>query len=322
MKHWFRHEERGAGSDRPLTPAARSLWPQNGSTIRLNSEFIRGILATMSLDRPTDMDQATVLPTHVRQPAVDCLSDFLVHSVESARAVDQPFFHLELERVFPDDDYAQILTLMPEASDYRPMHGRSKGHDLADGTHTRVKIDLFPEYIRNLPPKKRDLWGVVGRALCSLEVKRAFIRRLAPGLSKRFGKNFAGVGMYPVPVLTRDVPGYLITPHTDTRWKGITVQLYLPKDDANTDVGTIFHQKLPDGSLPKKAQMRFARNTGYAFAVGDDTWHSAEVVHNRIETRDSILLTFFVDRGPLRILRNRGKRVGNFVVNEIRQIWR
>ena len=56
---------------------------------------------------------------------------------------------------------------MPEATDYRPMHGRSKGHDLTDGTHTRVKIDLFPEYIRNLPPEKRALWDVVGRALCS-----------------------------------------------------------------------------------------------------------------------------------------------------------
>jgi hypothetical protein len=262
------------------------------------------------------------LPSHARHPTVDWLSDFLVQSVESARAVDQPFFHLELDRVFPDDVYAQILRLMPEASDYRPMHGRSKGHDLADGTHTRVKIDLFPEYIRNLPLKKRALWEVVGRALCSQGVKRVFIRRLAPGLSKRFGKDLAMVGMYPVPVLSRDIPGYLITPHTDSRWKGITVQIYLPKDDANTDVGTIFHQKLPDGSLPKKAQMRFARNTGYAFAVGDDTWHSADMVHNRIETRDSILLTFFVDRGLLRILRNRGKRAGNFLLNEIRQIWR
>ena len=116
-------------------------------------------------------------------------------------------------------------------------------------------------------------------------VKQAFIRRLAPGLSKRFGADFAKVGMYPIPILTRDIPGYLITPHTDTRWKGITVQLYLPKDDANTDIGTIFHEKLPDGSMPKKAQMRFAPNSGYAFAVGDDTWHSADAVHNRVKTR-------------------------------------
>ena len=40
--------------------------------------------------------------------------------------------------------------------------------------------------------------------------------------------------------------------------------------------------------------------------------------HNRVKTRDSILLTYFVDQGVLKILRNRGKRVGNFVLNEVR----
>ena len=94
--------------------------------------------------------------------------------------------------------------------------------------------------------------------------------------------------------------------------------LHLPKDDVNTDIGTIFHEKLPDGSLPKKAQMRFSPNSGYAFAVGSDTWHSADPVHNRVKTRDSILLTYFVDQGVLKVLRNRGKRLGNFFLNEIR----
>ena len=265
------------------------------------------------------MDQSTSLAGHDRRRAVERLADFIAQSVEAARAVDKPFHHLEFDRVFPDDIYAQILALMPESSDYRPMHGRSKGHDLADGTHTRVKIDLFPEYIRNLPAEKRAFWDVVGRALCSEKVKAAFIHRLAPGLSLRFGKEFAKVGMYPIPILTRDIPGYLITPHTDSRWKGITVQLYLPRDDANTDIGTIFHEKLSDSSLPKRAQMRFAPNSGYAFAVGEDTWHSADAVHERVKSRDSILLTYFVDQGLLRTLRNRGKRVGNFVLNEIRQ---
>ncbi len=91
------------------------------------------------------------------------------------------------------------------------MHGRAKGLDLADGTHTRVKIDLFPEYIRHLPPEKRGVWNVIGRALCSRLVRDAFIRRLAPALKRRFGPGYAKVGMYPVPVLTRDIPGYRIT---------------------------------------------------------------------------------------------------------------
>ncbi len=175
--------------------------------------------------------------------------------------------------------------------------GRSKGHDLTDGTHTRVKIDLFPEYIRALPPEKRAVWDVVGRALCSETVKRAFVRRLAPGLRRRFGADFAKVGMYPIPILTRDIPGYQITPHPDTHWKGITVQLYLPRDDATSHIGTIFHERLPDGSMPKRTQMKFAPNTGYAFAVGEDTWHSADTVGPEVKTRDSILLTYFVDPG-------------------------
>jgi hypothetical protein len=268
--------------------------------------------------RHRDMDQATELRPASRRLAAERLRDFVVTSVDAAASSDTPFGHLELDRIFPDDIYAGMLANMPEAADYRPMHGRSRKLDLPDGTHTRVKMDLFPEFIRHLPPQKRGVWYVVGRALCSPEVRDAFVRRLRPGLEHRFGAGFAKVGMFPIPVLTRDIPGYQIAPHPDTRWKGITVQLYLPSDRAHTDIGTIFHEKLPDGSLKKTKQMPFAPNTGYAFAVGTDTWHSADRVGPEVKTRDSILLTYFVDAGPVRYLRNRGKRLGNFVVNELR----
>jgi hypothetical protein len=264
------------------------------------------------------MEQTLELKPGNRRLVADRLRDFIVTSIDSAAPSEMPFTHLVLDRVFPDDIYALMLANMPEVSDYRPMHGRSKGHDLSDGTHTRVKIDLFPEYIRHLPPQKRAVWDLVGRALCCRAVKQAFIRRLAAPLERRFGARYAKVGMYPIPILTRDIPGYLITPHTDTRWKGITVQLYLPRDHANTHIGTIFHERLSDGSLPKRKQMSFAPNSGYAFTVGTDTWHSADPVGPEVRTRDSILLTYFVDAGALRFLRNRGKRFGNFILNEVR----
>jgi hypothetical protein len=264
------------------------------------------------------MDQTLDLKATDRNRAIARLSEFVAASVDIAPAFEGPFLHLVLDKVFPEDVYASMLAYMPESADYRPMHGRSKGHDLEDGTHTRVKIDLFPEYIRHLPPEKRAVWDVVGRALCSREVKQAFMRRLAPALERRFGAAHARTGMYPIPVLTRDIPGYLITPHTDTRWKGITVQLYLPRDASTTHIGTIIHEKLADGSLPKRTQMKFAPNTGYAFAVGTDTWHSADAVGKEVTTRDSILLTYFVDAGALKVLRNRGKRFGNFLLNEVR----
>jgi hypothetical protein len=247
----------------------------------------------------------------------------MTSSVDSARRVEQPFYHFELdERVFPEDVYASMLAAMPVAVDYRPLRGQNRCNVLPDGTPTRVKIDLFPEYIRHLPPEKRAIWDVVGRALCSQLVKDAFVRQLAPALARRFGPRFAKVGMYPIPILTRDIPGYLITPHTDSRWKGITVQLFLPRDASTPHIGTIFHDKLPDGSLPKRTQMKFAPNTGYAFAVGEDTWHSADPVGPEVTTRDSILHTYFVDAGLLRFLRNRGRRLGNFARNELRNYAR
>src|SRR5262245_36287800 len=265
-----------------------------------------------------NMDQGVQLKRTDRIRAVERVRDFIVRAVDGARAVEAPIYHLELEQVFPDDVYASMLAAMPEASDYRPLYGQNQCNVLADGTHTRVKIDLFPEYIRHLPPEKRMIWDVVGRALCSEGVKAAFVRKLAPALARRFGPSYAKVGMYPIAILTRDVPGYKIDPHTDTRWKGITVQLFLPRDASHTHIGTIFHEKLPDGSLPKRTQMKFAPNTGYAFAVGNDTWHSADPVGREVTTRDSILHTYFVDAGILRVLRMRGKRIGNFLRNELR----
>lgn len=254
--------------------------------------------------------------------ALNDLIDQIVANVAAARVEQRPFYHLEFDQVFPADIYAAMVEAMPGAADYRPLPGRNGGNLLADGSSTRVKIDLFPEYTRHLPAYQRSLWDLVGRALCSDQVRAALVAALAPGLERRFGGGFRGIGMYPIPVLTRDIPGYRITPHTDTRWKGITVQLYLPRDAKAPHIGTIFHDRLPDGALPKAKQMNFAPNTGYAFAVGDNTWHSADPVGHEVDTRDSILLTYFVDAGLLRFLRNRGKRIGNFVLNEVRHIAR
>ena len=172
---------------------------------------------------------------------------------------------------------------MPEASDYRPLPGRNRGNIRPDGTSTRVKIDLFPEYTRHLTHEKRAIWDLVGRALCSSEVQAAFMRSLAPGLKRRFGSDFAKVGMYPIPVLTRDIPGYRITPHTDTQWKGITVQLYLPRDAVRDPYRHHLPRAAAGRLVAQGMQMRFAPNTGYAFAVGDNTWHSADPVGTEVK---------------------------------------
>jgi hypothetical protein len=254
------------------------------------------------------------------QDRLHALQSSVVQSIDSAREVTTPFFHLELDHVFPDDLYAQMTSSMPEAKDFRALRGRNNVNITKDGYSTRVKMDLFPEFIRYLPEEKQDVWRLVGAVLCSSKVEAAFVSRLAPMLERRFGPRFRQVGLYPIPMLTRDIVGYNIPEHTDTHWKGITVQFYLPHDNSISHVGTWFKEKLPDGRFNPARRMNFSPNTGYAFAVGDDTWHSVDTLGPEVKTRDSILLTYFVDAGMLRFARNRSRRIGNLALNEIRHL--
>jgi hypothetical protein len=171
-----------------------------------------------------------------------------------------------------------------------------------------------------LPPEKRAVWDPIGRALCSEALKAAFARRLAPELERRFGAGFADVGFFPIPVLKRDIAGYHIAPHTDTHWKGLTILIYLPPDESMVRIGTVINERNPDGSFKHVGRGRFALNSGFAFAVGDNTWHSVDPVGPEVKTRDLIILQYFVDSGLQRILRNRGKRIGNMLLNEVRQL--
>lgn len=258
----------------------------------------------------------------VNHDGTSALTAGLVRSVKAAREVQKPFFHLEFDEVFPTETYRRMMEAMPVSTDYRALPGRNNANITEQGVSTRVKVDLFREYVRHFAAQKRDIWRQVGDALCSMEVQEAFVERLAPVMERRFGPGYRKVGLYPIPILTRDTGGYRIPEHTDTQWKGITVQFYLPPDQSITHVGTIFSERLRDGSFRPTTRMKFAPNTGYAFTVGDDTWHSVDPVGPEVKSRDSILLTYFVDAGLLRRFRNRGRRLGNCALNEIRRLKR
>ena len=237
----------------------------------------------------------------------------VVGSIDAAVEGREPFHHLQLADVFPADVYRAMLEAMPANGDYGEMSGRARDARTMDGGAARTKVDLFPEGMLRLRKEKRAVWDAIGHVLRSTAVRDAFVRRLAPGLQRRFGPRFEAVGMYAVPILTRDVPGYQIGIHSDTLWKGITAQIYLPRDDSIKHVGTVFHSRNPDASYRVALRMPFSPNSGYAFAVGDDTHHSVDTVGPEVRTRDSILINYFVDETLVQLATNRSKRLGNFM---------
>jgi len=240
-------------------------------------------------------------------------------AIEAAAIYTEPFLHVQLTAVFPPPVYVAMLEHMPEPKDYRLLSGRGKYTRSGDGA-TRTKFDLFPEFIGHLPRPKRPVWRIVAQALCTPEVREALRRRLAPGLERRFGARYRSIGLYPLPTLARDVPGYGIGIHPDTRSKAITVQLYLPRDRSLEHVGTVFHKAKGRGRFERALQMPFVPNTGYAFAVGAETYRSVDRLGPEVATRDSILLFYFLDDSALDRTKNRVKRFANLMRNEVRHL--
>jgi hypothetical protein len=236
-------------------------------------------------------------------------TEHVVGAIDASAQEQQPFAHLRFAEFFPQQVYAAILQAMPARESYGAMSGRARHARGLDGSNARTRIDLFPEGVIRLPGKERRLWGAIGEVLRSPAVGAAWMRRLAEPLERRFGAEFRNLPMYPIPLLTRDIPGYRIGLHADTPRKGITVQIYLPRDGSITHVGTVFHERNGEPA----ARVPFSPNTGYAFAVDSHTYHSVDPVGPEVRTRDSILLNYFVDETWLQVAQNRSKRMGHLI---------
>jgi hypothetical protein len=168
---------------------------------------------------------------------------------------------------------------------------------------------LYPELLWRLPAELRRVWLPVARSLCSGELETAFKNKFRSALEKRFGKPAEKIGMYPIPILLRDQPGYKISVHSDVPTKAITVQFYLPADESQRHIGTIFHESDKGAGAKRTTQMPFLPATGYAFPVTQTkSWHSAAETSAKDGERVTMMVTYYVADGPFTWLKYRLRR--------------
>ena len=234
-----------------------------------------------------------------------------VGAVERSELRHKPFDHIYMEGLFDPDSYAALLAAMPDRRFYHDLRHRDALRK--DGTSTRLRMYLYPELVRRLPEEQRRAWLPVAEALCSKALENAFKDKFRATLEKRFGKPAEKVGLYPIPILLRDQPGYKISVHSDVPTKAITVQFYLPKDDSQRGIGTIFHEGKTGAKAKKTTQMSFMPATGYAFPVSTtESWHSAAETTEADGERVTMMVTYYVADSPRTWLKYRLRRVLNF----------
>lgn len=233
--------------------------------------------------------------------------EHMLEQLDRTPVSNEPYSHFYLENIFPDDVYAEMMTNMPASGLYRPLSLTK--HRNAHGTSTRDVLPLTGTGPAQLPDHQRHFWEDISAALGAPELKRAVFRKLATDLSRRFGVPREAVDQvvsYTKPSLFRDLEGYEIPPHPDGRAKIVTMQIYLPADRSQVNLGTaVYKRRFKSlsglfswhGRFQKVKQFPFLPNSGYAFAVSNSlthkSWHGREELPPGSGVRNSILNIFF-----------------------------
>jgi hypothetical protein len=229
------------------------------------------------------------------------------NSILTAEAFRKPYPLIRFRDFFPTDFYARLVQRFPDVNRFAGLNG--------DGT--RREYALYDERSDPGSEESGALWGVVRRVLASPEIASALREKLDEGFrirAKKSGETWP-VPMHPRPVLYTDLNGYAIKPHPDTRRKVLTMQIYLPSDDSQRELGTAIYKVSPMGvfawksyGLVKDKTVPFLPNSGYAFVVIHpaysllrSSWHGREAITVPVEKpRLSILNTYYRDPAPER----------------------
>lgn len=131
----------------------------------------------------------------------------------NAKVKTFPFSHFYVKNVFPDDFYRDILDSLPPSEEYSQGKSAYHGRKFADP----VKSGLFD-------------------FMLSKEFVRTIYATFQPDFEKRFENEKPTFSMDLR--LVRDSENYSIGPHTDARWKVVSLLFYLPVTDEFSSLGT------------------------------------------------------------------------------------
>jgi hypothetical protein len=233
----------------------------------------------------------------------------MVATLEQVSAIDEPFSHCYWEGVFPEDVYEQLLDNLPDPAVHYPCS--LKRHKNEMGKSTRDWFELNDTFYARLPDDLREFWTGVQQALCDDALRRKLFEILQRDLAYRFGfsdpSQAREIPARAEPRLCRDLDTYEIAPHPDGRQKIVTMQIYLPRDRSQIELGTaLYRRRFPTlrgltswhGRFRKVKQFPFLPNSAYAFVVSNGlwkkSWHGREAIPAGSGVRNSLFNTFYV----------------------------
>ena len=221
-------------------------------------------------------------------------------AISTAETFRLPYPHIFFRNFFPADFYQLLLERFPARDRFVQLNGEA----------TRWQYNLYDERCDPGTEEGQSAWRIVSRVLTSPEIEAALRVKLEEGFRIRANgsRDEWPIPMFPRPVVYSDLDGYAIKPHADTRRKVLTMQIYLPVDETQRELGTTIYKISPRGvfswksyGLAKEKTLPFLPNAGYAFVVIHpaysllrSSWHGREAISVPVDKpRLSILNTYY-----------------------------
>ncbi len=179
----------------------------------------------------------------------------------------QPFDEVTLEL---------LQSILPPLADYKPL------------PHPDAVVGDRPTRFA-LPLKEgapvAQFWLDVAAALKRPSVQWAIADMLGidPGVTP----------MFPAVALLRDLPGYRIRVHPDTKRKIATAQVYLAAHDRSPQIGVRFYRETSPESFTLTAPVPYLPGSGYFFRRQGNSWHGVNATTEGDGTRNSLMLVYF-----------------------------
>jgi hypothetical protein len=227
----------------------------------------------------------------------------VVSRLASAPLRAQPFPHVYVEDVFPQDFYDDMIARLPRDESYTRLVDTGR----VTKAYSPERLCFFGTQSDPAAPDDAGstFWTGLLQALVHDDLTHAMLAKFQASIKDRFASAGAGRGMQlqcrSETFLMRDLTNYELGPHTDTPSKLISALFYLAQDDTAPHLGTaLYAPKQPgftceDGGhhdfhmFDRVTTMPYRRNALVAFPKTPACFHGVEPVTGPSTRRDLLL---------------------------------
>lgn len=218
--------------------------------------------------------------------------EHVMQQVATATVIEDPFPYAVIDRIFPDDYYAEMLAHFPKPDSLRPIG--ETGRVGRDSYRERNVVLFTDEDFARMNGEQQRFWREFAGWMYSDLFLNLFILKFQHSLEPRLKNILASAPVLKArgdALLVNDQTNYAIGPHTDAPHRLVTFLFYLPRDDSMRELGTSVYRPKdrdficwgvthhPREQFELVRTVEFLPNRLLTFPKTERSFHGVEQIH-------------------------------------------